>query len=152
MSSFSDFALVSLYRTSFSLGGLSLRIPWSGWLRTTSAATFCIQPTQYAVQSTPSHNAQFNISPEWLYLAVASTRGKALYVILFTCSLSYGPTGLRTKSFYGPTGQQILRAYGPTDSTGLRAKRFYGPTGQKIWPVGPNPSSIDNIGILQNYV
>ena len=111
-----------MHRTSLSLCGLLLRIPHSGWLRTTCEATFCInlEPKQYKVgTTTPSHNPQLNISPEWLYLAVASTRAKALYMIIFTCYLSFGPTGLT------------------------------GPTGKKIWPVGPNPSSMSNIPYLE---
>ena len=51
MSSFLDYASVSVHRTSLSLCGLLLRIPHSGCLRTTFEATFCIQPTHYAVQS-----------------------------------------------------------------------------------------------------
>ena len=120
MSSFSDFALVSLYRTSLSRCGLLLQIPCSGWLKTTCEATYASHTSQWSIQSRrlrqySPHNPELNISPEWLYLALASTRAKALYVILFTCSLSFGPTGLRAKSFYGPTGQKIPRAYGPKD-------------------------------------
>ena len=120
VSTFLDFAMVSLYRTSLSLGGL---IPAPNpWIRRHATLRlhhpFTHEPTRNKVGATrPTHNPQLNISPEWLYLAVASTRAKALYVILFTCSLSFGPTGLRA-------------------------------TGQKIWPVGPNPSSIYNVLLI----
>ena len=99
VSSFLDFASVSVHRTSLSLCGLLLRIPHSGCLRTTFEATFCIQPTQYAVQSgrVRQHFARMTIFGCGIYSRQSFIHDNFYMLSIFW---PYGP--------HGPYGQKDL--------------------------------------------